>query len=69
MPFVDTNSHLTTKPFNSTSSVKAILKGMTDTVFWDQVSGWKKKVFLVGDFSNKKEHSGADWLDFLLALS
>ena len=67
MPFVDTNSDLTTKLYNFTSSVKAIRKAMTQTTFLEpSLEGVRIFLFTTGGFPNERECSGADWLDHLL---
>ena len=47
-----------------TSSVKAIMKAMTDTVFWGPSLGeGQNLLFTVGGFFNNRECSGDEWLD------
>ena len=58
MPFVDTNSHLTTKPHNLTSNVKASLKAMTDTVILGSSIGvFRFFFFYAGRFFPIRERS------------
>ena len=62
MPFLDTNSHLTTKPYNFDINVQAILKAMIDTVFLGPSLGGVRFFLLpVRVFFNKREYSGAGW--------
>ena len=50
-----------------TSSVKAILKAMVDTVFWGpSLGGGQNFVLMVGGFCNEREYSAADCLVPLL---
>ena len=67
MPFVDTNSHLTTKPSNfdikcHSNSESYDQNGFIGTKF----KGGQNFLFTVGGFSNKREYSGADWMDPIL---
>ena len=63
MPFLDTNSHLTTKPYNfdikcHSNSESYDRHGFFGTKF----RGGQNFLLTVGIFYNKREYSGADWL-------
>ena len=69
MPFVDTTSHLTTKPYNfdikcHSNSESYDLHGFFGTRF----RGGQNFLLTVGIFYNKREYSGADWLVPLISL-
>ena len=62
MPFVDTNSPLTTNHTILTSSVYAILKAMNNTGFFcTKFGGGQKFLFTFWGFYNLRECSGADF--------
>ena len=42
---------------------------MTNRVFGTKFRGGQKFVFIAGGFFNKREYSGADWLDLLTTKS
>ena len=67
MPFLDTNSHLTTKPYNFD------IKRSGNSESYDQYNflgtkfrEGKNFLFTVGVFFNERDYSGADWLVLLL---
>ena len=67
MPFLDTSSKLTTKPYNFE------LKCQFNSESYDQQFFFGTKVregqillFTVGAFFIKREYSGSDWLDLLI---
>ena len=67
MPFVDTNSHLTTKPSNfdikcHSNSESYDRHGFFGTKF----RGGQNFLFTVGGFFNEREYSEADCPDLLL---
>jgi len=67
MPFLDTNSHLTTKPYNfdikcHSNSESYDRHGFFGTKF----RGGQNFLLTVGIFYNEREYSGADWLVPLL---
>ena len=67
MPFLDTNSHLTTKPYNF--GIKCL--GNSESYdqygfFGTKFRGGKNFLLMVGVFFNEREYSGADWLVFLI---
>ena len=69
MPFLDTNSHLTTKPYNfdikcQSNSESYDRHGFFGTKF----RGGQNFLLMVGGFFNKREYSGADWLVPLLTI-
>ena len=67
MPFVDTNSHLTTKPYNFDIKCQSNSESYDrHSFFGTKFKGGKKKLFRLGGFFNVREYSGADWLDLLL---
>ena len=68
MPFVDTNSHLTTKPSNfdikcHSNSESYDRHGFFGTKF----RGGQNFLFTVGGFFNKREYSEADCPDLLIS--
>ena len=67
MPFLDTNSHLTTKPYNFTIKCQSSCESYDRQGFF----GTKFRIFLlkVEGFYNEREYSGADWLVLLLLFS
>ena len=58
MPFLDTNSHLTSKPYNCD------IKCPGNSESYEQHGFWGPS--LVGVFFNKREYSGADWMVLLI---
>ena len=63
MPFLDTNSHLKTEPYNfdikcQSNSERYDRHGFFGTKF----RGGQSFVIMVGGFFNKTEYSAADWL-------
>ena len=63
MPFLDTNSHLTTKPYNFD------IKWQRNSDSYDQhglfgtkIRGGQNFLLTAGGFYNEREYSGADWL-------
>ena len=68
MPFVDTNSHLMTKPYNLDIKCPINSESYDQHIFWGgQVEGWSEFfLFTVGGFYNEREYSGAAWLDLLV---
>ena len=63
MPFLDTNSHLTTKPYSfdikcHSNSESYDRHGFFGTKFW----GGQNFLLTVVVFYNEREYSGADWL-------
>ena len=67
MPFLDTNSHLKTKPYNfdikfQGNSESYDRHGFVGTKF----RGGKNFLITVGDFYNERQYSGADWPVLLL---
>ena len=69
MPFLDTNSHLTTKPYNfdikcHSNSESYDRHGFFGTKF----RGGQNFLLTVGIFYNEREYSGADWLVPLICV-
>ena len=54
MPFLDTNSYLTTKPYNFDIKCDAIRKAITNIIFLAQSLGGQNFLFTVRGFSNKR---------------
>ena len=46
LPFVNTNSHLTTKPYNVYIKCQCNSETRTNTVFWDQIWGCSEFVYV-----------------------
>ena len=64
MPFVDTNSHLTTKPHNFDIKCQRDSKSYERYGFFGtKFRGGQNVLFKVGGFSNERECSGADWVE------
>ena len=70
MPFLDTNSHLTIKPYNLD------IKCQSNSESYDQhgfsgtkIRGGQNLSFTAGGFYNEREYSGADWLVPFICLS
>ena len=69
MPFLDTNSHLTTKPYNFDIKCQGNSKSYDRHGFFGtKKRGGQNFLLTVGSFSNKREYSEADWLVPLLSL-
>ena len=67
MPFVDTNSHLTTKSYNFDIKCQSNSENYDRHIFLGpSLRGVIMFSFTVGGFPNERECSGADWLDPLL---
>ena len=69
MQFLDTNSHLTTEPYNFD------IKRQSNSESYDQHGffgtknmGGQKILLTMGGFSNEREFSGADWLVPLVSI-
>ena len=69
MPFVDTNSHLTTKPNIFDIKCQSNYESHDQhSFFGTNFRGGQNFLLTVGGFSNKRECSGADWLDPLVTF-
>ena len=67
MPFLDTNSYLTTKPYNFDIKCKSNSESYDwHSFFRTMLRGGQNLVLTVGGFINEREYSGADWLGLLL---
>ena len=69
MPFLDTNSHPTTKPYNF--DIKC--QGNSESYdrhgfFWTKFRGGQNCLITLGGVYNEREYSGADWPVFLLVF-
>jgi len=63
MPFLDTNSHLTIKPYNLDIKCQSNSESYDQHGFFGtKLRGGQKFLLMVGGFFNKREYSGADWL-------
>ena len=64
MPFLDTNSHLTTKPYNFDIKCQSNSESYDQHVFFwgPSLGGGQNFLLTVGGFYNEREYSGADWL-------
>ena len=63
MPFLDTNSHLTTKPYNFDIKCQSNSESYDQHGFFGtKLRGGQKFLLMVGGFFNEREYSGADWL-------
>ena len=63
MPFLDTNSHLTTKPYNLAIKCQSNSESYDQHVFFGtKIRGGQNFLLTVGGFYNEREYSGADWL-------
>ena len=60
MPFLDTNSHMTTKPYNL--DIKCQCNSESYDQHGTKLRGGQNCLLLVGGFFNEREYSGADWL-------
>ena len=70
MPFLDTNSHLTTKPYNFDIKCHSNSESCDRHSFLGPSLGVGQKFLItVGGFYNKREYSGADWLVLLIVYS
>ena len=67
MPFLDTNSQLTTKPYNSDIKCQSNYESY-DIFFGTKIRGVQSFLLTVGGFSKEREYSGADWLVPLLVV-
>ena len=62
MPFLDTNSHLTTKPYNFDIKCQGNSESYDQhNFFGTKFRGGQKILITVGGFYNEREYSGADW--------
>ena len=67
MPFLDTNSHLTTKPYNFDIKCQSNSESYDWHNFFEtKFRGGQIVLLLVGVFFNEREYSGADWMVPLL---
>ena len=67
MPFVDTNSHLTTKPSNLDIKCHSNSESYDRHVFFGtNFRGGQNFLFAVGGFFNEREYSEADCPDLLI---
>ena len=67
MPFVDTNSHLTTKPSNFDIKCHSNSKSYDRHGFFGTKFKGSQNFFIYGGrFFNEREYSRADWLDLLI---
>ena len=67
MPFVDTNSHLTTKPYNFDIKCQWTLESYDRHIFFGiKFGGGQNCSFTLGSFFNKREYSVGGWLDPLV---
>ena len=69
MPFLDTNSHLATKPYN----FDIMCQGNSENYdrhgfFGTKFRGGHNFLISLGGFYNEREYSGADWLVLLVCL-
>ena len=63
MPFLDTNSHLTIKPYNLDIKCQSNSESYDQHGFFGtKLRGGQKFLLMVGGFFNEREYSGADWL-------
>ena len=66
MPFLDTNSHLITKPYNVDIKCQINSESNDQQGFFEtQFRGVQKYLRTVGGFYNEGEYSGANWLVLL----
>ena len=67
MPFLDTNSHLTTKPYNFDIKCQSKYEGYDRHGFFGtKFRGNQNFLITFGGFYNEREYSGADWLVLLI---
>ena len=63
MPFLDTNSHLTTKPYNFDIKCQSNSESYNRHNFCGtKIRGGQNLLLMVEGFFNEREYSGADWL-------
>ena len=63
MPFLDTNSHLTTKPYNFDIKSRSNSESYAQHGFLGpKFRAGQNFVLTVGGFFNQREYSAADWL-------
>ena len=63
MQFLDTNSHLTTKPYNFDIKCQSNSESYDQQGFFGtKLRGGQNFVLPVGSFFNKRKYSEADWL-------
>ena len=68
MPFQDTNSHLTTKPYNFDIKCLGNSESYDQHIFFGtKLRGGQNFLIKVGGFYNEREYSGTDWLVLLLS--
>ena len=68
MPFLDINSHLTTKPYNFDIKCQDKSESIDGHGFFGtKFSGGQNFLITLGGFYNEREYSGADWLVLLLS--
>ena len=69
MPFLDTKSHLTTKPYNFDIKCPGNFERYDQHGFFGtKFRGGQNFVLTLRGFSNEREYSGADWLVPLILL-
>ena len=69
MPFLDTNSHLTTKPYNFDIKCPSNSESYDQHGFFGtKFRGSQDFLLTVGNLYNEREYSGADWLVPLVCL-
>ena len=66
MPYVDTNSHLTSKSCNLYFKCQDNTERYIQHFFWTNFGGSQNLYFSWEVFSNKREFSNSDWLDPLV---
>ena len=67
MPFMDTNSQMTTKPYNCDIKCQSNYESYDRYIFFGAtLRGGQNLLLTVGSFFNKREYSEADWLVPLL---
>ena len=70
MPFLDTNSHLTTKLYNFDIKCQSNSESYDRHGFFgNKLRGVKNFLLTVESFFNKREYSEADWLVPLVLVS
>ena len=63
MPFLDTNSHLTTKPYNFDIKCQSNSESYDRHGFFGtKIRGGQNFLLTAGVFFNEREYSRADWL-------
>ena len=69
MPILNTNSHLTTKPYNFDNKCQSNSESYDQHGFFGtKFRGGQNCLLTVGGFFNEREYSGADWLVPLLSI-